>query len=340
MIPEEYRHLTHEFEPEGDPRVPASIARLLEERGNLEAAASLYDRAYALDPDNAEVAEDRQRVLDALAVVEHGLTFRYVPAGVFLMGANTGEPDEHPWHPVWLSAFWLTDTPISWADHHRLIGWATPPESIDWEQIPEAERFSTSTMLKLRYFYSIEEPGPHGESAEPVRYVTKPSVAMSWDQARAAGTRISDPRILYDLPTEAQWEKAARGGLIGAKYAWGDARPSIANCDFDRLTEISIKPSKTFPPNGYGLYAMCGGVWEWCFDWYDRDFYSHSPDTDPAGPTTGEEKVLRGGAWTDCPEACTVTFRMSRPQATDRGGYRRAELTPTIGFRLRRTLRV
>jgi formylglycine-generating enzyme required for sulfatase activity len=95
---------------------------------------------------------------------------------------------------------------------------------------------------------------------------------------------------------------------------------------------------KTFPPNSYGLYAMNGGVWEWTRDWYDRDYYRTAPATDPEGPPAGKEIVLRGGSWADCAEAVTVSFRMSCPvgnwEKSRWGAYR----TPTIGFRLCRTV--
>src|SRR5262249_37211866 len=136
-------------------------------------------------------------------------------------------------------------------------------------------------------------------------YDTKPLVDIDWEDALELPKRISTEEVRYSLPTEAQWEKAARGGLIGARHAWGNEPPGPDRCDFDRFHEFSIRPMRTFPPNGYGLYAMNGCVWEWTRDWYDRASYRDSPTTDPEGPAQGEERVLRGGSWADCAEVVT-----------------------------------
>jgi formylglycine-generating enzyme required for sulfatase activity len=89
-----------------------------------------------------------------------------------------------------------------------------------------------------------------------------------------------------------------------------------------------------FPPNSYGLYAMSGGIWEWTSDWYDALYYGESPRFNPTGVSNGQEKVLRGGSWSDCAEAITVSFRMSR-QANDwRKESWGEHLAPNIGFRL------
>src|SRR5262249_9109467 len=127
MLPEQYRWIVDRFEPEGDPRLLFEIARQLEAEGNLEGAATVYDRAFGLDPTAADVAQGRGRVLNALEVVEHGLRFRYIPGGSFLMGAMTGEADEQPWHPVWLAAYWMSETPVSWGGYCRLMDWEPPP---------------------------------------------------------------------------------------------------------------------------------------------------------------------------------------------------------------------
>jgi formylglycine-generating enzyme required for sulfatase activity len=369
MLPDHYRWIVDHFEPEGDPGLLFEIAKKLEDEGNREGAATVYDRAYGLDPTLEDIRTHRARVLDQLSVTEHGLRFRYVPYGSFLMGYHFGEPDEAPWHPVWLSPFWMSEMPVSWADYCRLMDWEPPPSGIPhaWQDAGQGfdrARFSLYQANKIRLQYcethttraigwhahyprqqdeSAEEAErrlpPRTDSAAPWEYDAKPMVAVSWQEATELADRLSTSCIRYSLPTEAQWEKAARGGLVGARYAWGDELPTSECCDFGRFHEFSILPPRTLPPNGYGLYAVNGCVWEWARDWYDRDYYRHAPETDPQGPAQGEEKVLRGGSWTDCAEAVTVTFRISRASSgrTSEGAFP-GDYAANIGFRFCRTV--
>src|SRR5262245_54936963 len=132
----------------GDPG-PAHIRRVLEatsrddspadalvlydwaiERGDMRLAASAIDRAYGLDPRDSLVARHRQTILDGLAVVEHGLRFRYVPEGAFLMGSASGEPDERPVHPVLTGPFWISEAPVTWTAYCDLMGWTPAPGSM------------------------------------------------------------------------------------------------------------------------------------------------------------------------------------------------------------------
>jgi formylglycine-generating enzyme required for sulfatase activity len=366
MLPEEYRWITAQFEPEGDPWLLLDIARRLEADGNLEGAATVCDRAYGLAPQTEEIVRGRAAALDRLAVVEHGLRFRYVPGGVFLMGDNHGEADEGPWHPVWLSPYWMSETPFSWADYCRLMSWEPPPVGMPGAAEVENgdHRFHLYETNKLRLQYCEDRTtrargwdahrpagrwnqggrtltaqeafgAPERDDPEaPWEYAVKPMVAVAWQEAQELADRLSTEHVRYSLPTEAQWEKAARGGLIGARHAWGNEPPAHDRCDYDRFREFSLLPMKTFAPNGYGLYAMNGCVWEWTRDWYDRDYYRESPEGDPEGPPEGKEKVLRGGSWADCAEVVTVTYRMSRGSAGWRDEGRPAQVAPNIGFRL------
>jgi formylglycine-generating enzyme len=358
------------YERDGDAQQYVALARELLAQGEPRAAAVAYDRAFGLAPGDQEIAAARRALLDQLAVVEHGMVFRYIPAGTFLMGSEQGDPDEAPAHPVRLGDFWLAETPVSWTRHCTLMGWEPPPVGLPSDFY---QRFDAATSADLRHwFFSVgainrirlqycedettgardwhahgpeqiwtrengeqlssqdlfgEVPREHPE--RPFGYEQKPMVAVTWDEAVALGARLSTVQVAYRLPSEAEWEKAARGGLIGTHYPWGDEPPSAERCDFDRFEQFSIRRMRTFPPNGYGLYAMGGGVWEWAADWYDAEYYQESPSANPTGPADGQEHVLRGGSWADCADAVRASFRMSG----------RVSATPTIGFRLCRVER-
>jgi formylglycine-generating enzyme required for sulfatase activity len=348
------------LEQETNPENLLEHAQWMEGVGDLFSAASFYDRAYGLAPLDEKIRVARQGVLDKLALVENGLAFRFVPGGPFLMGNDHGEWDERPLHRAWLSAFWISETPISWADYCRLMDWEPPPvgcprvEGNKAKQDFDEAAFAIYNENKIRLQYCEDKtvhardwhahaPGqlwqsggktqtaqelfgsPQRDDPEnPWLYAGKPMVAVSFEGVEMLCRRISTDRIVYSLPTETQWEKAARGGLIAARHSWGDAPPTSERCDFARFDKFSVLPMRTFPPNGYGLYATNGGVWEWTKDWYQADYYGESPEDNPRGPAEGSERVLRGGSWTDCAEVQTVTFRMSSHH-----GW-----APNIGFRL------
>ncbi len=266
-------------------------------------------------------------VLDELARDDHGLEWRYIPGGAFRMGSEEGDLDERPARDVFVDGFFMSATTLSGADYARLIASA---------ETAEQPRFRRMVLRKMRGYY-----GGWDEDEQAV----KPLVSASFEEARelTAHLSISTPgSLVCDLPTEAQWERAARGLLHGARYPWGDEDPTDALCDFDNLDEPKVKPSRSLPPNDYGLYGMSGGVSEWCRDHYDARFYEDGERDNPVCRLPAEvlealgapRYVLRGGSWADCAEACRVSFRHASKSEYRRGEHVIGVTTPTIGIRL------
>ena len=193
-----------------------------------------------------------------------------IPAGTFLMGAEKGFPDEQPPHEIYVGAFFMDVHEVTNGQYQAFLS-------------------TTGRRPPDFWFPDIDKPD------EPV-------VGVSWVDAAAyaawAGKR---------LPTEAEWEYAARGGSVGTKFPWGNEPDS----SFANTGSFGIAAVKSFKPNGYGLYDMIGNVWEWCSDWYDQAYYTVSPRDNPQGPPTGKNKVLRGWAWYCDDDQVKVTKRYS-----------------------------
>ncbi|MGQ0504122.1 MAG: formylglycine-generating enzyme family protein [Myxococcaceae bacterium] len=204
-----------------------------------------------------------------------------IPAGEFLRGSpeDFGMPEEHPARTIYVSAFEIDALPVTWADFERFIGAGGYRDPALWDE--------EGWELKL------EQPRFHSEPEwAHVTGPTQPVCGVSFYEAQAYA-RWQEKR----LPTEAEWEKAARG-TDGRVYPWGNEW-SNDRCSF-RGGPVRAAPSVGSYPFGaspYGVLDMCGGLWEWCSDWFDTGYYELAPERDPQGPSQGLMKVARGGAW-------------------------------------------
>ena len=238
-----------------------------------------------------------------------------IPSGTFRMGTNTGLPHEAPAHDVTLRSFLIEKHPVTVAQFSafaKATGYKTDAEKFGWSGVFDLKS-GEWTKLDGADWRHPDGPTSQASADEPVTQV-------SWNDAVAyakwAGKR---------LPTEAEFEFAARGGLAGKTYAWGDElRPGgkiMANYwqgtfpDHNTVEDgyLERSPVGSFPPNGYGLYDMTGNVWEWCADWYAADYCANGSKENPAGPAVGAERVLRGGSFLCAENFCTnyrVTGRM------------------------------
>ena len=236
-----------------------------------------------------------------------GLLYVWVPGGTFQMGCVPGDTecmvDEDPRHEVVItSGFWMGKTEVTvqgFRQFTRQSRIKMPPE-------PRATPFG-SLSRRSKSIANAFDIGPGKKDDRPI-------VNVTWDEARTfcefAGGR---------LPTEAEWEYAARGGKPGLKYPWGDEvsheEANYGNVSGRDLWEYTA-PVGSFPPNDLGLHDMIGNVWEWTSDWLDGNYYRRSPSVDPSGPETGEERVVRGGSWGFHPEWLRTSVRVrAKPDA-------------------------
>jgi formylglycine-generating enzyme len=252
-----------------------------------------------------------------------------IPAGSFSMGDSFSEgyPDELPVHTVSVSAVHMDLCEVSKALWDEVFDWAVTNE------------------------YGFDHAGSGKAATHPVHTVSWYDV-VKWCNARSqkegrplcytvGGNAYRTGRSApdcdwvvggYRLPTEAEWEKAARGGASGHRFPWGDsdeiqhARANYVSVSsgtypydtsptrgyhpmYNDGVDPYTSPVDSFEPNGYGLHNMAGNVWEWCWDWYGNNYYGSSPGSDPRGPDSGSDRMRRGGSWFIFPSSSRVAFR-------------------------------
>ncbi|MYE87662.1 formylglycine-generating enzyme family protein [Candidatus Poribacteria bacterium] len=240
-----------------------------------------------------------------------------IPAGEFIMGTDSEEAnaDQKPAHQVYLDAFYIDKYEVTNAQYEEFIlaGGYKKREFWTEEGWGSIQKF----QFDAGEWHKIEVPMQYGEnsvSTEP----DHPVIGVSWYEANAYATWVGKR-----LPTEAEWEKAARG-IDGRTYPWGN------EMDFSRLNYFSHHEkilgvgSFLSGASPYGVLDMAGSVWEWCADWYGESRYSHSPQKNPTGPNKGQYRVLRGGGWDSIRLQLRCPYRYYEP-----AGRR----TYNIGFR-------
>jgi formylglycine-generating enzyme required for sulfatase activity len=228
----------------------------------------------------------------------------FIPAGPFQMG-DARVAGATPVHTVTLSAFAMDKWEVSielwesvraWGNAHgydlvagRSSGAKHPVHRVSWFDVVKWNNARSEKEGKVPAYYvnaAMTQVYRSGEFKVPA--------GVKWD----AG---------YRLPTEAEWEKAARGGVAGKMYPWGTDAISPTMANYSESNENGTTPVGSYGANGYGLYDMAGNVWEWCWDRYGD--YAQTAQTDPRGPSSGTPRVLRSSTWNFKAEGCRVAFR-------------------------------
>jgi len=268
--------------------------------------------------------------------------------GEFLMGSDDrlGYPadGEGPIRAVRVNPFWIDPVAVSNARFLRFVqatSYVTEAERYGWSFVFAGflpKRFPATNSVAgapwWRQVFGADWQHPEGAHSGIKARMNHPVVQISWHDALAycrwAGLR---------LPSEAEWEYAARGGLVQQRYPWGDEREpqgqhrmNVWQGNFPTLNTkadgyAGTAPVDAFAPNGYGLYNMTGNVWEWCADWFSPTYHVNGPRRNPKGPPTGTHKLMRGGSYL-CHESYCFRYRMAARSANTPDSA-----TGNLGFR-------
>jgi len=286
------------------------------------------------------------------AYAEENKGMIYLDGGEFLMGSE--DPDgwpadgEGPIRNVTVSPFWIDPTSVTNADFAKFIeatDYQTEAERFGWSYVfaillPKSKRRKlkeTKTVQGLNWWFAIEGATwrkPEGSGSNILKRMDHPVVHVSWHDVQAY-CEWANKR----LPTEAEWEYAARGGLEQTRYPWGnDLTPKDKHhCNIwqGRFPEentaqdgyIGTAPARSYRPNGHGLYNTCGNIWEWCMDWFDPTWPLKGERINPVGPETGEQRAMRGGSFL-CHDSYCNRYRLGA-----RTGNTPDSSTSNCGFR-------
>lgn len=198
------------------------------------------------------------------------------------MGSETGQDNERPAHRVWMDAFYLAECQVTNRDYGLFL---------------QASKLPDPALCADPNFSRPEQP----------------VVAVSWfDAAQYCEWLTGVSGRACRLPTEAEWERAARGDQNCKQFPWGDDPPqSLPN--YSERWNNGPEPVAQYAPNAFGIFDICENVHEWCSDWYDPDYYAISPESNPRGPEAGERRVSRGGSWRHHVKVARCAARSSLP---------------------------
>lgn len=245
---------------------------------------------------------------------------RPIAGGAFLMGADEADgwvaDGEGPVREVTLQPFHIDACCVTneqFNDFVNAVGYRTEAERFGWSFVfhlfltrDQLARI-TQRVAGSEWWCRVEGAGwrhPEGPGSNIKQRWSHPVVHVSWTDARAYAAWVGKR-----LPTEAEWECAARGGLVQNRFAWGNEltpegrhRCNIWQGVFPTQNtaedgHVGTAPVRSYKPNGYGLYNMAGNVWEWCQDWFSPEFHRTGPRVDPLGPPAGDRRVIRGGSY-------------------------------------------
>ena len=242
--------------------------------------------------------------------------------GCFLMGTEDADAwpsdGEGPVREVRIAPFFLDRTAVTnaqFAAFVEAVNYVTEAEVFGWSYVfrsllrrsQQRKLRNTHTVMGLQWWYAVEGATwkkPEGSGSNIKKRMNHPVIHISWNDAIAycqwAGKR---------LPAEAEWEYAARGGLVQKRFPWGDHltpggkhRCNIWQGSFPEVNSaadgyIGTAPARSFRPNPWGLYNMSGNVWEWCMDWFSPTWHLNNPRENPHGPESGERKLMKGGSY-------------------------------------------
>jgi len=272
--------------------------------------------------------------------------FALIPAGSFTIGDGHDGYSNAPEHQVQISSFYMGKHEVSWSLWQEVRDWAVSNGYSDLSAVGSGKA-DDHPVHTVTWYDAVKWCNAASERAglDPVYYVSKGgAVYRSGENV----SYIDYTKQGYRLPTEAEWEKAARGSFNGKRFPWGDVishseanyRRSRHSYSYDVSSDHGFHPIYSndvspytapvgsFAANGYGLYDMAGNVYEWCNDWYNKSYYSRSPAADPTGPSSGSWRIFRGGSWHTWARMCRVANRNCK---------RPSHSTHSSGFRLARS---